>query len=326
MDLPGLALTLLIGLLIAYAASVAYCAWILTHPPRRTYGWAVARALPGDPSELRTPAVPTGLIYTAWTLDASGRALPVWDITGLAPTGPAIVFTHGWGDSRVVALPRLAALATIASRLVTWDLPGHGDAPRSAGICRLGSREAADLAALVRQLDIDPGAIILAGSSLGAGVSIEAAGRGLVRPRAVLAEAPYRVPIVPARNVMRNAGLPYRVNLPAAQMLLGLLFAADPRWPWGGGRGPFDRARWAERLALLNVPLLVLHGDRDEVCPLDDARDIAAAGNGSLAVIDGAEHNTLWTDPAHAARSLAAVQQWLRTLPAPAPLESRFPA
>ncbi len=320
-DLPGLLLTLALGLVIAYLASVAYCAWVLTHPPRRNYAWAVARSVPGDPKELRSvgPGGGDGLAYDSWSFESArdpSKQLPVWDITGLAPDGPIIIFTHGWGDSRVVALPRLAALARFASRIVAWDLPGHGESPRSLRFT-LGSHESADLAALVERVAPPPERLILAGSSLGAGVSIEAVGRGLVRPAGVIAEAPYRVPIVPARNVMRNAGIPWRLNLPVAQALLGLRFARDPRWPWGQGRRPFDRALWAARLRELNIPMLVIHGDQDNVCPLEDAHDIAAAaGTGAtLAVIPGAGHLDLWTRDTNRDLCVKAVSEWLKHLP-----------
>ena len=53
MHLAGLLVTLAIGLVLAYGASVVYCAWVLTHPPRRTYAWAVSRSLPGEPGEVQ---------------------------------------------------------------------------------------------------------------------------------------------------------------------------------------------------------------------------------------------------------------------------------
>ena len=52
----------------------------------------------------------------------------------------------------------------------------------------------------------------------------------------------------------------------------------------------------------MKCPLLVIHGDADELCPFEDGRAICdAAGDSKMAVIDGAGHNNLWTDEAMAA-------------------------
>src|SRR5438105_2541012 len=100
---------------------------MLTHPARRTYASAVARGKPGDPSELGA-----ALEFSAWGLKTGGLELPVWDIRGEREDGPVVVLTHGWGDSRIGALARLGAVAATASRVVAWDMRGHGEAP---GIC-----------------------------------------------------------------------------------------------------------------------------------------------------------------------------------------------
>ena len=71
----------------------------------------------------------------------------------------------------------------------------------------------------------------------------------------------------------------------------------------------FDRAGFQ-----FNAPLLLLHGSLDPICPIEDARDIvAAAPHARLIEIPGAGHNNLWTDPAFAGQSLAAVQRFLHT-------------
>ena len=288
----GLLFFLGFGLAILWLAMVIYPAWMLTHPPRRTYAAAVARGRPGDPSEL-----PGGRSHRSWSFKSRGLEFPVWEVRGDAPSGPTIVLTHGWADSRIGGLVRTPALATLASRIILWDLPGHGEAP---GICTLGTREVADLQALLDQLGEAP--VVLYGWSLGAGASLVAATQ---RPgiAAVIAEAPYRLPRTPARNVMSARGLPWRTNLGPALAAL--------RAVAGNELAPevFDRAAYASRVG---CPLLVLHGECDEVCPLEDGRAIAgAARNGRLAVIRGARHNDLWTDPDFARTSTEAVREFL---------------
>ncbi len=283
------------GLSLAIIGLTLYTMRVLTHPYRRTYASALARSQPGEPSELRGE---TGgpRPYTSWDFDVGGTRLPGWDCPGDNPHGPTIILCHGWGDSRIGGLSRLAVLAPTAARLILWDMPGHGDAP---GTCALGTREVAALFALIERIG---GPVVLYGWSLGAGVSIAAAA---VSPdvRAVVAEAPYRQPWTPARNVLRAFGLPWRINLPLAMAALGVMFRVEPRW-----RG-FDRAQIA---ASLTCPILVLHGSEDDICPPQDGRDIAgAAPHGTFALIPGAGHHGLWSDAATAATCMGHVAAFL---------------
>lgn len=290
MDLLGLLLLLAAGLGVFALAVVAFTLRTLTRPPRRTYSWAVARGVPGEPPEVR---VPWGRVeHSSWTFTSRGRDLPVWDVRGARADGPTAVLTHGWGDSRVVALSRLPALLACCARVVMWDLPGHGDAP---GTCTLGTRECDDLVALLGRIGA-AGPVVLYGSSLGAGVSIVVAARDAARLGVVgvIAEAPYRVPRAPAERVMRVRGLPWRWNLPVVMALVGARQGYGLSWVAGADAGGFDRAAHA---ANLRVPLLVIHGTRDEVCPIEDGRAIAAAApDGEIVEVEGGGHNNLWTD------------------------------
>src|SRR5689334_9666437 len=121
------------GLALLWCAAVAYTTWMLTHPPRRPYAAAVARGRPGDPGDLDRA-------FESWSVRSRGMDLPVGDVPGDDAAGPVVVMTHGWADSRVGGLVRLPSILPVASRVVLWDLPGHGEAP---GTCRLGTVEAA---------------------------------------------------------------------------------------------------------------------------------------------------------------------------------------
>ena len=119
---------------------------------------------------------------------------------------------------------------------------------------------------------------------------------------AIIAEAPYRHAPTPARNVLRIRGLPYRWNIAPAFALLGLRFGVGARW------SGFDRALHAAGLA---CPLVVIHGELDEVCPMNDGREIAAAGRGVLVAVPDAGHHGLWTHPESAAVCVGAVREFL---------------
>jgi pimeloyl-ACP methyl ester carboxylesterase len=339
--LTGLLTILALGLLIAQTAAIGYTLRMLTRPPRRTYAGAVARGLPGDPSEL-SPALP----FTQWSFNSRRRELPVWDITGLNPEGPTLILSHGWGESRTTSLPRLAALAPLCSRLIAWDMPGHGMSP---GSCSLGIHEPQDLLALISALNTHPTAakidiqsatqyniisqkhastprpIILYGFSLGAGISIAAAAQrcrsapntSAAAPAtapsnpiaAVIAEAPYRLPRTPANNVLKLTGFPRVPNLDIALALHGLDQRAGLTFATSRS---FDRAAHAKSLT---IPLLILQGTADAVTPPQDAQSIAnAASSATLYLIPNCEHLDMWTHEVFRTQALQACANFIHKL------------
>lgn len=304
--MTGLFFILAFGLLAMIAVVTWWTMFRLRRPPRRTYASAVARGVPGEPAELTTPRE-----YESWSaacrVGGSTIELPVWDIVGDDPDGPVVICTPGWGDSRVGALTRVEALAPVASRIIAWDPPGLGEAP---GLCALGANEHEAIPSLMDQLsaDVQARGVILAGWSLGAVVSIAAAGAFADddRLRAVIAEAPYRLPWIPAKNVILNAGMPWAINGPIAFAMLGLRLGVGAKW------AGFDRVDHAARV---RTPMLILHGSDDEVCPIDDGRAIArAASRCMFIVIEGAHHNDLWTDDRFRPQCERAVQDFVHSI------------
>ena len=279
----GLLQILGIGLVVALVTLILYTAWMLTHPPRRTYAWALARRQPGAPGELDE-----SLAFEESTIDTSKGPFPIWDIPGRNPDGPVVFMSHGWGSSRVGALKRLVPIVEHASRVIAWDLPGHGEAPMNA---RLGADEHEIAAEMLDELGLKESPMVLYGWSMGAGVSLalcEQIQSGY-DVRGVICESVYRVPPTPARAVLALRGMPHRFSLSPALVLLGLKFGMGMKW-WG-----FDRAEIASRVS---VPILLLHGDQDPVSPFKDANSIDdVASESELARVEGAGHNNIWTDP-----------------------------
>lgn len=293
----GFAVLFLLGLLCAIAFVTAWTLHRLLHPPRRTYATALAQGRPGQPDQLRGPTG-TPRSFESWTISWRGMDLPVWDIAGDAPSGPVVIMTHGWGDSRIGALARAEALLPDASRVIAWDMPGHGDAP---GSCLLGVHEHEALRALVERVAGNGTPVVLLGWSLGAGVSLAAMsgweGGASGSVRCVICEAPYRLPQTPARNMMWSFRLPTAINLPVAMALARLRIGAPPFWQQE--RGTFDRASFA---ASVRAPVVIIHGEDDAIAPVQDARDIAAAApHAQLLTLPDAGHYSLWTaEPARA--------------------------
>lgn len=309
--MTGYLLLLAIGLALFVAITTWWTAHRLRNPPRRTDAYAVARGVPANPGEMPEP-----IQYEATTIgltDAQGRThqAPVWIIKGQDAQGPILIASPGWGDSKIGLLPRLATLAPVCSTIIAWDSPGLGESPLK---CTLGVREPAlllDLARQIRARSENPRDIVLHGWSMGAGIAVAAGALAHEDDRidAVIAESPYRTSWTPARNVMRNGGYPYRVNVPLCYAVLGIRLGIGMRW------ASFDRAELAKRL---KCPLLVVHGAEDDVCPIQDGRDIErAASRSMLVVIEGAGHNNLWTDDRFKPQSASAVRDFLLSLSAP---------
>mgnify|MGYP001795452682 CR=1 FL=1 len=302
----GLAQILAVGLALAITAITWITLRTLRNPTRRTYAWATARNRPGIPTELDPPRD-----FTDREFDTSLGVIHAWQIPGDNLDGAIIIMCPGWGDSCLGALPRLNALLPHARLVVPFDPPGHGDTPERTGKTTLGINEPAIINDIARTLaeEHDGAPIVLFGWSLGAGASIAAAAKeNGVRTAAVIAEAPYDLAPTPARNVVRLSGLPWRINIPITYFILAKRL--------GEGLAPerFSRRAHASKLPE-NAPLLVLHGDRDAISPPEDGRAIAeAAPNATVAMIEGAGHNNLWTDPRHEPASREAVEAFLRSL------------
>ena len=296
--LLGLIQILAIGFVVSTIALIVYTAYLLTHPPRRTYAWSVSRGQPGDPGELDEP-----LVYEARELNTKHGHIPIWDMQGRDPSGPVVLMTHGWGSSKQGALKRLQSLADDASRIIAWDLPGHGDAP---GHARMGADEHQIARTLLEELRLGNQPIILFGWSMGAGISLAicATSQDQYPIRGVICEALYARPITPARSVLALRGMPHRLNLAPAMALIGIRLGVGARW-----RG-FDRVRTAPRV---RVPLLLIHGDQDPISPIEDSVAVQqAAPDAQLCRIKGAGHNNLWSDEVYAQQGRAAVSAFMR--------------
>ena len=306
----GLVQLLAVGLVIAVIAGTLATRWKLLHPRRRTYADAVRQGRPGDPSEIDESRDFETVRIEAGTGDRP-RSVVAWVIDGDAKVdegGRVIVYAHGWASSKMSVLPRLGVYAEHAAKIVSVDLPGHGE---SLGPVTLGCGEPVVLADVVRwacaRFEVGVERVVLAGSSMGGGSAIAAA--AIAESQAggaiggVIGEGVYRLAWTPARNVLRLSGKPWRITGRLAIWSVGVTGGVGPRF-----RG-FDRAAWAARV---RGPLLVVHGTEDEISPLEDGESIVRAKGGGATIerVEGARHHELWSDE-YAAHTAAAVGTWL---------------
>jgi pimeloyl-ACP methyl ester carboxylesterase len=278
-ELVGLFLLLGIALAVLIVLLTTMLVFQATHPPRRTAAYAIANGIAIDPGDL-------GLRYEAWTLDRpDGARLAVWQIDpGSSEPGEHLpqrqssltaVLVHGWGRSRIDMLQRIEPWRRACGRIVLYDLRGHGE---STGPSRIGQGEDEDLIDLLERLG--EGRFVLVGTSMGAGIVLNAAARdSSVRDRiaGVISYGAYHDFHASLRGRMTSNGYPGRPFTNLAILWLGLR----------GVRVPDHRIA-ASRL---DCPLLVVHGSDDPIVAFQQAQAIAAAASRShLHRVDGGGH------------------------------------
>lgn len=280
----------MLGLAILFAVAVLLIALVgglligrgLEHPPRRTFGNALAYGLPTSPGEL-------GVEFLELDFKLSdGHTSPGWIARcDEDPDKPLVIVSHGWGDSRYGALTRLPLLRDFASHVVLYDARGHGDS--TAKRFDLATTEVLDLLAIVRQsleaIGQPNRRVVLFGYSMGGGISIVAAAREPDAIAGVIAEGVYRDMMEPVRGYVSCRGAPAWLFMPVLHVF------ARGKMP---SAVAFDRAGHAARMT---QPLLVVHGTEDQICEYASGKAIAeAAPHGRLVTFEGSDHLSLATN------------------------------
>jgi non-heme chloroperoxidase len=230
------------------------------------------------------------------------------------------VFSHGWPLSADAWEDQMVFLASRGYRCIAHDRRGHGRSSQSWTGNDMDTY-ADDLAKLVEALDLKNA--IHVGHSTGGGEVARYIGRhGTKRvAKAVLIGA---VPPLMLKTDSNPDGLPMKVfdeirasvlgdrsqffkdlsapfygaNRPGAKVSQGL---RDSFWLQGmqaGFKGvidcikAFSEADFTEDLRKIDVPTLVMHGDDDQVVPIDDSALLSSKliKNAQLKVYKGAPH------------------------------------
>ena len=161
----------------------------------------------------------------------------------------------------------------------------------------------ADVAAIVGAVrDLKPtGFLALVGSSAGGAVASEAVSRGVNVDALALIAAPAAWLSFAADPV---AGLT-RITQEAGMVVAPQVMEDPTSWA-----AEFDGVTTRESIAEVSVPVLVLHGDADDVVPVDHAGDIAAAArDAELHIIKGGAHQLRRDE-----RARHTLMQWLDRL------------
>jgi len=226
--------------------------------------------------------------------------------------GPVVTFSHGWPLSSDSWESQMLFLASEGYRVVAHDRRGHG---RSSQPWEGNDMDhyADDLAAVIDTLDLQD--VTLVGFSTGGGEVARYIGRhgtGRVK-KAVLVSA---VPPMMLRTEDNPDGLPlevfdgirkasledraqlyldlasgpfYGFNRPGAKVSQGLIDNWRAQGMQAGHKNTYDSIAafsatdFREDLKKFDVPTLVIHGDDDQIVPLD------SSGKASAALIEGAQ-------------------------------------
>jgi non-heme chloroperoxidase len=235
-------------------------------------------------------------------------------------TGQTIVFSHGWPLSSDAWEDQMLFLASHGYRCVAHDRRGHGRSSQPWGGNNMDTY-ADDLAKLIDALDLKD--IVLVGHSTGGGEVTRYVGRhGTQRvAKVVLIGA---VPPIMVKTSANPGGLSmetfdqirgnlladrsqyfkdlsepfYGANRSGAKVSQGL---RDSFWLQGmlaGFKNVFDCVKafsetdFTEDLKKIDVPTLILHGDDDQIVPLDDSAKLSAKliKNAQLKIYKGGAH------------------------------------
>ncbi|MEJ8851807.1 alpha/beta hydrolase [Variovorax rhizosphaerae] len=242
-------------------------------------------------------------------------------------TGQPIVFSHGWPLSGDDWDGQMLYFLQQGYRVIAHDRRGHGRSSQTSGGNEMDTY-ADDLAALTEALNLKDA--IHVGHSTGGGEVARYMGRhgtkrvakgvliGAVPPLMLKTEAnPGGLPIevfdgiragVAANRaeIYRDFTLPfYGYNRPGAKISQGI----RDHWWLQGMMGSilahyecvkaFSETDFTEDLKKIDVPMLVMHGDDDQIVPYQDAALLSAKllKNATLKIYPGLPHGMCATHP-----------------------------
>ena len=242
-------------------------------------------------------------------------------------TGPTVVFSHGWPLNADAWDPQMLFLGQNGYRVIAHDRRGHGRSSQPWDGNNMDTY-ADDLGTLLDQLDLKN--ITLVGHSTGGGEVVRYIGRhgtkriskavliGAVPPLMLKTETnpdglqlsafdEIRAGVTADRSqFFKDLTIPfYGYNKPDAKISQGV---RDAFWLQGmqvsiiGAYDcikAFSETDFTEDLKKVDVPTLILHGDADQIVPIQASALLSAKliKNSSLRVYPGAPHGMCTTLP-----------------------------
>jgi non-heme chloroperoxidase len=241
--------------------------------------------------------------------------------------GQPIVFSHGWPLSADDWDAQISFFLEQGFRVVAHDRRGHGRSSQGSEGHDM-DHYADDLAALTTHLDLK--GVVHVGHSTGGGEVVRYLarhGESRVSKAAIIAA----VPPLMVKTAGNPAGLPkevfdgfqtqvatnraqfyydvpagpfYGYNRPGAKPAQGVIWNWWRQGMMGGAKAHYDgivafsQTDFTEDLKKINVPVLVMHGDDDQIVPYADSAPLSAKllKNGVLKTYKGFAHGMPTTE------------------------------
>jgi non-heme chloroperoxidase len=251
--------------------------------------------------------------------------------------GQPVVFHHGWPLSADDWDAQMLFFLSQGYRVIAHDRRGHGRSSQTDTGNDMDTY-ADDVAQLAKHLDLRDA--IHVGHSTGGGEVahyVARAGKGRVA-RAVLVDA---VPPIMVKSEKNPGGTPlevfdgfraalaanrsqlyldipsgpfYGFNRPGAKLSQGLIYNWWRQGMMGGAKAHYDCIKafsetdFTEDLKAIDVPVLILHGDDDQIVPFADSAPLSAklARHAPFKVYPGRPHGVCQTEPDMVNRDLLA--------------------
>ncbi len=199
----------------------------------------------------------------------NGKTLFAWfvPVPGV-PKSPAVLVMHGWGANASMMLPSVAPLAGAGFAVLLLDARCHGASGDETftSLPRFAQDIEAGLDWLARQSPVDAASLAVIGHSVGAGAALLSATRR-ADVRAVVSISAFAHPDEVMRRLLAAHHIPFFgvgwYVLRHVQRVIG---------------ARFDDIAPIRSMARVRCPVLLVHGEQDDMVPFDDALRLLAAG------------------------------------------------
>lgn len=270
--------------------------------------WGIRKGLAAPRVPHHTDPGALGLGFeTLRIATANGKTLHAWFIpVPGAVAAPALVVMHGWGGNAALMLPLARPLheAGFATLFVDARCHGASDDDSFASLPRFAEDVEHAFAWLATRAGVDPRRIALLGHSVGAGAVLFAASR-TPQVAAVVSVAAFSHPAAMMGRWLAARRIPER---PVGRYILAYVQKTI------GYR--FDDIAPLATISRIRRPVLLVHGEDDEVVPIDEARQIfAARGDTPAELLTLAGDHESFADLEHHVGRLTAFLQRTLVLP-----------